>query len=400
MKMHLAFISLFFYFERHIMTKTIKRSYRFRIYPDPSQKELIEKTLGCCRQVYNDFLSMCIESYKADKNYSIKKYDLVKLLPEYKETFPYLKEVDSIALQQTVIHLYDAYMNFFRHNATFPKFKKKKNDYGYTTMSTHNSIRFIEDDIQIPKLGRVKVKTHRHLPESFKFTMVSVSRKGKYYYVSLLGEEEYFDYGEYIKESLDPNNSIGLDFSLKHLFVDSNGNHLDMPTYYQDSLTKLAKEQRKLSHMKKDSSHYQKQLMRIKNIHEHIANQRKDFLHKVSRKLANTYDYVFVEDLDLKEMGERKDNLKFGITIFDLGYGTFLNYLKYKLEWLNKKLVKVDRYFPSSQLCSACNYRKTDLTLSQRSWICPECRTKHNRDLNAAINIKKEGIRMILNPSN
>ena len=399
--MHLAFISLFLYFERHIMAKTIKRTYRFRIYPNPSQKELIEKTLGCCRQVYNDFLSMCIESYKADKNRAINKYELIKLLPEYKETFPYLKEVDSIALQQTVIHLYDAYMNFFKRNAEFPRFKKKKNDYGYTTMkNNYDNIHFVEDDIQIPKVGRVKVKAHRHLPESFKFTMVSVSRKGKYYYVSLLGEEEYFDYGEYIKEKLDPNNSIGLDFSLKHLFVDSNVNHLDMPTYYQDSLTKLAKEQRKLSRMKKDSSHYKKQLLRVRNLHEHIANQRKDFLHKASRKLANAYDYVFVENLDLKEISEKNNKFKFGITIFDLGYGTFLNYLSYKLKWLNKKFVKVDRYFPSSQLCSNCGYCKTNLTLKKRSWICPECGSKHNRDLNAAINIKKEGIRMILNPSN
>jgi putative transposase len=382
------------------MIKTVKRSYRFRIYPNPSQKELIEKTLGCSRQVYNDFLSMCIESYEADNNRTINKYELIKLLPEYKKTFPYLKEVDSIALQQTVIHLFDAYMNFFRHNAAFPKFKKKKNDHGYMTMNINNSIRLIEDDIQIPKLGRIKVKLHRHLPESFKFTMVSVSRLGRHYYVSLLGEEEYFDYGEYIKEKLDPSNSIGLDFSLSHLFVDSNGNHLDMPTYYQDSLTKLAKEQRKLSHMKRDSSHYKKQLLRVRNLHEHIANQRKDFLHKVSRKFANTYDYVFVENLDLQEMSKRKEDSKFGITILDLGYNTFLNYLKYKLEWLNKKLVKVDRYFPSSQLCSSCGYRKSDLMLHQRKWACPECGTKHNRDLNAAINVKKEGIRLILSHSN
>ena len=380
--------------------KRIKRTYRFRIYPNPSQKELIEKTLGCSRQVYNDFLSMCIESFEKDNDFKIKKYDLIKLLPEYKEAFPYLKEVDSIALQQTVIHLYDAYIDFFRHNAEFPKFKKKKNDYGYTTMNINNSIRLIEDDIQIPKLGRVKIKCHRHFPESFKYSMVSVSRNGRYYYVSLMGEEDYFDLEGFIKDSLDPNNSIGLDFSLSHLFVDSESHHLDMPNYYQDSLTKLAKEQRKLSHMKKDSSHYQKQLMRIKNLHEHIANQRKDFLHKVSRKIANAYDYVFVENLDLKEMAKRKEEHKFGITIFDLGYGTFLNYLSYKLNWLNKKLIKVDRYFPSSQLCSSCSYRKSDLTLNQRHWICPECGKKHNRDLNAAINIKKEGIRMILNPSN
>ena len=380
--------------------KRIKRTYRFRIYPNPSQKELIEKTLGCSRQVYNDFLSMCIESYEKDKDFKIKKYDLIKLLPEYKETFPYLKEVDSIALQQTVIHLYDAYINFFKHNASFPKFKKKKDDYGYITMNINNSIRIKRNEIQIPKLGKIRIINHRHLPESFIFSMVSVSRRGKYYYVSLIGEEEYFDYEEYLKEALDVNNSIGLDFSLSHLFVDSNGNHIDMPKYYEDSLEKLAKEQRKLSHMKKGSSHYQKQLIRIKNLHEHIANQRKDYLHKLSRSLANTYDYVFVEDLDLKKMSERKEELKLGITIFDLGYSTFLNYLSYKLDWLNKKLIRVNRYYPSSQLCSSCGYRKKDLLLSNRSWVCPECKTNHNRDINAAVNIKKEGIRLVSLPSN
>ena len=380
--------------------KRIKRTYRFRIYPNPSQKELIEKTLGCSRQVYNDFLAMCIESYEKDKDFKIKKYDLIKLLPEYKETFPYLKEVDSIALQQTVIHLYDAYINFFKHNASFPKFKKKKDDYGYITINIKNSIRIERNEIQIPKLGKIRIINHRQLPESFIFSMVSVSRRGKYYYVSLIGEEEYFDYEEYLKEALDVNNSIGLDFSLSHLYVDSNGNHIDMPKYYEDSLEKLAKEQRKLSHMKKGSSHYQKQLMKIQNLHEHITNQRKNYLHKLSRSLANTYDYVFVEDLDLKKMSERKEELKLGITIFDLGYSTFLNYLSYKLDWLNKKLIKVNRYYPSSQLCSNCGYRKSDLLISTRSWICPECKTNHNRDINAAVNIKKEGIRLVSLPSN
>lgn len=380
--------------------RRVKRTYQFRIYPNYFQKELIEKTLGCSRQVYNDFLSMCIESYEANNDFHINKYELIKLLPEYKETFSYLKEVDSIALQQTVVRLYDAYMNFFRHNAEFPKFKKKKDDYGYTSMNINNSIRIEGNDIQIPKLGRVKAVIHRHIPESFKYSMVSVSRKGKYYFVSLLGESECIDYEEFVKESLDPNNSIGLDFSISNLFVDSEGNHVDMPKYYEASLTKLAKEQRKLSYMKKGSNNYHEQLLRVKSLHEHITNQRKDFLHKVSRKLANTYDYVFVEDLDLQDMSEKKDKLRLGITIFDLGYGTFLNYLSYKLEWLNKRLIKVNRYFPSSQLCSKCGYRKTDLLLSTRYWTCPECQNKHNRDINAAINIKKEGIRMVLNPSN
>ena len=380
--------------------KHVKRTYRFRLYPDESQKQLIEKTLGCSRQVYNEFLSICKKEYEKDHNYKINKYELIKLLPKYKEKYPYLKEVDSIALQQSVIHLFEAYRNFFRHNSSFPVFKKKKNDYGYITMNINNSIRIEGDEIQIPKIGRVKFVYHRQLPESFKYSTVSVSRTGKYYYVSLIGEEEYLDYQEHSKDSLLLTNSIGLDFSLASLFVSDSKTKTNMPKFYEKSLTKLAKEQRKLSHMVKGSSNYKDQLLRIANLHEKIANQRKDYLHKTSRYLANKYDYVFVEDLDLKEISKRKEEMKLGIFTNDLGYGTFLNQLKYKLEWLNKKLVKVDKYFPSSQLCSECGYRKTDLLLKNKTWICPNCGAKHNRDHNAAVNIKKEGMRMILNPSN
>ncbi len=380
--------------------KLVKRTYRFRLYPDESQKQLIEKTLGCCRQVYNELLSLCKKECEKDHNFKINKYELIKLLPKYKEKHPYLKEVDSIALQQSVIHLYNAYINFFRHNSDFPVFKKKKNDYGYITMNINNSIRIEGDEIQIPKIGKVKFVYHRKLPESFKYSTISVSRIGKYYYVSLIGEEEYQEYQEHSKDSLILTNSIGLDFSLANLFVSDSKTKTNMPKYYEKSLTKLAKEQRKLSHMVKGSNNYKEQLLRIANLHMRIANQRKDFLHKTSRYIANKYDYVFVEDLDLKSISERKEELKLGIFVNDLGYGTLLNQLKYKLEWLNKKLVKVDRYFPSSQLCSECGYRKTDLLLKNKTWICPNCGVKHNRDHNAAINIKKEGMRMILNPSN
>ena len=266
-------------------------------------------------------------------------------------------------------------------------------------MNVNNSIRIEGDEIQIPKIGRVKFIYHRHLPESFIYTMVSVSRIGKYYYVSLLGEEDYQEYQEYSKEVLDASNSIGLDFSISNLFISDSKVKANMPKFYEKSLDILAKEQRKLSHMVKGSKNYQDQLMRIRNLHERIANQRKDFLHKTSRYLANSYDYIFIEDLDLKEMSERREELKLGIFVNDLGYGIFLNQLKYKLEWLNKKLVKVDKYFPSSQLCSLCGYRKTDLALENKTWICPKCGVKHNRDHNAAVNIKKEGIRLVLNPS-
>ncbi len=375
--------------------KTIKRSYHFALYPKESQKQLIEKTLGCSRQVYNDFLSYCDKEYKSNSNFKLNKYELIKMLPKYKELHPYMKEVDSIALQQSVIHLYDSYMRFFSHLGGHPVFKRKKNDYGYTTMNINNSIRLSGSEIQIPKLGKVRLFVHRKISESFSFTQVSISRIGKHYYVSLLGEEN-------IREEeriLDKDSSIGLDFSISSLFVSDSSTRANPPKYYQQSLDKLAMEQRKLSHMKRGSKNYEMQLIRLANLHEHISNQRKDYLHKLSRDIASRYDYVFVEDLDLQKMSEKKDDLKLGKEISDLGYRYFLNYLTYKLEWLNKKLVKVNRYFASSKTCSTCGYRKDDLKLSTRSWICPNCGTKHNRDINASINIKKEGIRMILNPS-
>ncbi len=381
------------------MMKRIKRTYRFRLYPNEFQKQLIEKTLGCSRQIYNEFLSVCKSKYGKDNTFQINKCNLIKLLPKYKEKYPYLKEVDSIALQQTVIHLYNAYINFFRHNTEFPTFKKKKNDYGYITMNINNSIRIEKNEIQIPKIGKVKLVYHRKLPESFKYSMVSVSRIGKYYYVSLIGEEKYEEYQEYNKVSLDVSKSIGLDFSLSSFYVDDSEAKANMPKFYEKSLSKLVREQGKLSRMIKGSNNYKDQLTRIRNLYERIANQRKDFLHKASRLLANKYDYVFIEDLDLKEMSERKKDFKLGIFVNDLAYGTFVNQLKYKLEWLNKKLVKIDRYYPSSQLCSECGYCKTDLLLKNKTWICPNCGVKHDRDHNAAINIKKEGTRMIFNHS-
>ena len=376
--------------------KRIKKSYRFRLYPKEDQIKLIEQTLGCCRKVYNDFLSYCDEEYKKDNTFKINKYELIKMLPKYKEKYPYMKEVDSIAIQQTVIHLYDSYIRFFKHLGSYPVFKKKKDDYGYISMNINNSIKLIGNEIQIPKLGKVRLFKHREISESFAFTKISVSRIGKHYCVSLLGEEEI----EENDKPLDINNSIGLDFSISSLFVSDSSFNVEVPKYYQESLDKLAKESRKLSHMVKGSSHYQKQLLRISKLHERIANQRKDYLHKTSRYLANNYDYVFVEDLNLSEMSKKKDNLKLGKDIQDLGYGSFLNYLFYKLDWQNKKLIKVDRYFPSSQICSVCGFRKKDLTLSIRNWTCPSCGVKHNRDINASINIKKEGMRIISNSSN
>ena len=379
------------------MEKKIKKAYKFRIYPNFSQKEQIEKTLGCVRQVYNEFLEMCIEKYAEDPSFKLKKFDLIKILPDYKKGYEYLKEVDSVALQQAVIHLHSAYINFFEHRGSFPKFKSKRNDHSYTTMKINNNIRLDENNIQIPKLGRVKIVVSRLMPESFSFTTVTISKVANMYFVTLTGEEdnpnaELFD----DLDKLDVNKSIGLDFSLAHLYVDSDGNHADMPKYYQNALEKLAILTRRASKCKKGSKNSIKAWQKVKAKQLHIANQRKDFLHKESRKIVDKYDYVFVENLDLKSIKSKDNKIKFGIDVSDRSYGMFLNFLSYKLDWLGKKLIKVDRYFPSSKLCNKCGYKNDKLQLSDRDWICPICGENHDRDKNAAINIRNEGIRLVL----
>lgn len=373
--------------------KIIKKTYKFRIYPTNTQKELIEKTLGCVRHVYNYFLAKTIEEYKKDISYKIRKFDLIKLLPKHKEEFPFLKEVDSIALQQSVIHLCDAYGNFFKKNTNFPTFKKKKQDYGYITMNNNNSIRIIGDEIQIPKIGRIKLIKHRDISDTFIFSMVSISRKGKYYHVSLMGEEEYCLSNN---RELDISKSIGLDFSLNHLYIDNHYQKGDIPKYFEISLQKLAKMQRKLSKMVKGSNNYLKQKLKIDNFHIHISNQRKDFLHKLSRSLVNEYDYICIEDLDLKAIASKETKYKFGKIIFDLGFSTFINFLSYKLDWENKKLIKIDKFYPSSKTCFLCGYVKEDLKLSDRFWTCPYCGETHERDYNAAINIHMRGMRKVV----
>ena len=266
-----------------------------------------------------------------------------------------------------------------------------------TTMKIKNNIRFDGNEIQIPKLGRVKVVVSRLMPESFSFTTVTISRVANQYYVTLTGEEdnpnaELFD----TLEKLDVNKSIGLDFSLSHLYVDSDGNHADMPKYLQNDLEKLAKLTRKASKCQKGSKNSIKAWQKVRKEQLHISNSRKDFLHKESRKIANKYDYVFVENLDLKSMQSKDTKMKLGRNVSDRAYGTFVNFLDYKLRWLGKELIKVDRYFPSSKTCSDCGCVNNNLKLNDRDWICPICGKKHDRDINAAINIKKEGIRLVL----
>ena len=363
------------------------KAFQFRIYPTEEQKELFEKTFGCCRFIYNQMLSDKNEEYK-------KTGKMLKTTPAaYKKEFPWLKEVDSLALANVQLHLERAYRNFFeRPEIGFPKFKSKhRSRNAYTTNLVNGNIRLFENGIKLPKAGVVKAKIHRQIPEGFRMKAVTVRRQpsGKYY-VSILFE--YCADENQVRDREERERKvIGIDYAMHGLAVFSDGSKGEYPDYYRRSEKRLNREQRKLSHCKRGSSNYQKQKKRVALCHEKVKNQRRDFHHKLSRKLAEEYDVVAVEDLNMKEMSRC---LNFGKSVADNGYGMLLNMLSYKLEDRGGKLVKVDRFFPSSKRCSKCGKVKKVLPLSERAYRC-ECGYTNDRDVNAAINIREEAIRLL-----
>ena len=366
------------------------KAYRFRIYPNESQKDLLTKTFGCVRLVYNHYLDVKTRSYEENgksPSYTECASDLVQLKKE-KE---FLKEVDSIALQQSLRHLDTAYRNFFRDKKVgYPRFKSKKSHHhSYSTVCINNNIKVEDGKITLPKIGKVRIKQHRSIPENhqLKSATVSMTSTGKYY-VSMLYEVEV-DVSRVEIEKV-----IGLDYSMHDLFVGSEENvqvdqkHLH---YYRKSLERLVKESRILSHRKKGSKRYEKQRKKVAKIHEKTANQRKDILHKSSRQIANAYDLLCVEELNMKELSQV---MNFGKTVTDNGWGMFVRLLDYKLEEMGKQLIRIDRWYPSSKKCHVCGHINEELTLNTREWECPICHSVHDRDQNAAKNIKKEGMRV------
>ena len=363
----------------------MNKAYKFRIYPNAEQQIILTKTFGCVRFIYNQMLSDKINHYEETKQ------KLNNTPAQYKSKFPWLKEVDSLALANAQMNLQTAYNSFFRNpKIGFPKFKSKKsNRRSYTTNCVNGNISIDNGFLKLPKVGLVKLKQHRLILSNYKLKSVTISQtpSGKYY-ASVL-----FEYENQIQEQ-ELHDFLGLDFSMHGLYKDSNGNEPAYPRYYRQAEERLKREQRKLSLMQKGSKNRSKQRIKVANLHEKVANQRKDFLHKQSRQIVNAYDCVCIENLDMKAMSQ---SLNFGKSIADDGWGMFVTFLKYKLEETGKRLVKVNKFFASSQICNVCGYKNTATkNLSIRAWDCPECGTHHNRDINAAINIRNEGMRLVL----
>jgi putative transposase len=357
------------------------KAYKFRLYPTKKQTEHFAKHIGSCRFVYNWALDQKIKTYQQTEK-SISQFELNKQIKVLKNDFPWLKEVNSQSLQGMTKNLETAFTKFFREKTGFPNFKSRKNPIQSFPIPQHYMVDFEKGSVKLPKIGEVKAILHKSFEGTLRTATVSKTPTGKYYISILVEDGKELP----VKQEFSKSTTVGIDVGIKDFAILSNGEKVENPKHLKNSLKRLKCLQKRVSKKVKGSNNRNKAKKHLSKIHETISNQRTNFQHQLSFRLISENQAIALETLNVKGMAK---NHCLAQSISDAGWSPFVDKLTYKAEWFGKTVLRIGRFEPSSKICNVCGYHNSNMTLDVRVWECPYCKTKHDRDVNSAINIKK-----------